>query len=522
MLAKKYAKLNLVHSQEELTIAALIQALVFCTRLRQDNIVVDNIIVNGSFFNIDGLFEDNNETEALKLEASEIATQEILEAVKHIDEETLECEVHSEKINASLKSQRVFWNYYFLHLFSIIEKKVLTSHCFEGGLYEKKLPEAIIFLRKSQRDSAAEIFGEVEFKFTHENYTVYCDGNLFCESAPEKTGAEITSSANQKFEIIDLQTIFNADQFLYCVWKILLRLTCKGPYIPVYFDVRDQLYVLYTVINKLPEIVCDPSSKKIPVLNYVRNNSKIKIFIPFHKQYPFIDSRIFIPVRIGVAANSFKIGDTSITVDKSYKNINHFEHLRELIAYYFVWQSIDVEKSDYIGFFHYRRYLDPCTQQNYTKVESVNEETLRHLGSKAVEDKYLDILRNFDFIVPIPGWKNTPNKLTINEQFAHEDWWPVFIHCLLNRYPKYKSKIHLLTESRNYSYWNVFISNVELTDAYFHELFSVLNDMHLYYFQNSPSGLFPSRLGGIAEPFLSFFIRANNYSEYPIPATLFQ
>lgn len=81
---------------------------------------------------------------------------------------------------------------------------------------------------------------------------------------------------------------------------------------------------------------------------------KIKIYIPYHREFPIkLKSDIFIPIQVWRELSELKL---DMIWDNSWDNISNLnKEFCELTAMYWVWKN--QEKTDYIWFYHYRRFL---------------------------------------------------------------------------------------------------------------------------------------------------------------------
>ena len=87
----------------------------------------------------------------------------------------------------------------------------------------------------------------------------------------------------------------------------------------------------------------------------------VKILVCCHKPYSCLSSQVFSPIHIGRAQADpkTKLAMGSYLRDDQGENISHKNpSYAELTAQYWAWKNFDaLGNPDYIGFFHYRRYL---------------------------------------------------------------------------------------------------------------------------------------------------------------------
>ena len=101
-------------------------------------------------------------------------------------------------------------------------------------------------------------------------------------------------------------------------------------------------------------------------------NPRIKILVCYHKPAPIIQSDMLVPIHVGRAVATEKSKDGSLSQgdyqwlldhmigDDTGDNISHLNRrYSELTAFYWAWKNYDkLGNPDYIGFCHYRRYMD--------------------------------------------------------------------------------------------------------------------------------------------------------------------
>ena len=85
------------------------------------------------------------------------------------------------------------------------------------------------------------------------------------------------------------------------------------------------------------------------------DDDRINIYISAHKASDFIENKFFTPIQVGTSVNGNK-KIPHILHDNTGDNISELNpKFCELTAIYWAWKND--KNSDFIGFFHYRRYL---------------------------------------------------------------------------------------------------------------------------------------------------------------------
>lgn len=135
----------------------------------------------------------------------------------------------------------------------------------------------------------------------------------------------------------------------------------------------------------------------------------IRLFVCCHQQAEIPNHPLLVPVQVGAALAethfpNFLYDDTGENISK--KNRSYCE----LTAQYWAWRNV---KADYLGFFHYRRYLYPEVGCNrpYRIERGVNLPLLDKLGYGG----FAEIICQNDLIAPIGEDMNIP----VREHYAN-------------------------------------------------------------------------------------------------------
>lgn len=213
----------------------------------------------------------------------------------------------------------------------------------------------------------------------------------------------------------------------------------------------------------------------------------IKLFVVHHKDVYIPKSPLLVPIR----SDEFKGDNIAGRLDYS-----------ELRAHYHVWKNEPAD-TDYIGFFHYRRYLDlnqypiipackttqtPYTIQKLPNVDSWNYEKIKRT------------INEFDVIVPVAEYTGIP----VYKRYAQSNGQRVsdldLIRMILfERYPEFLNVTDKYLYGQREYYGNIFIMHRELFNRYCAWLFDILNEFD-FRVQVSPprtDGFLGERLFGI-------------------------
>lgn len=220
----------------------------------------------------------------------------------------------------------------------------------------------------------------------------------------------------------------------------------------------------------------------------------IKILVCAHKITPTLETNNFKPILLGTEYRDSEtrkyfqkylfdnIGDNISTKQPNYA---------ELSAIYWAWKNIELlGDADYIGFFHYRRFL------NFKeKIRGMNpweyaffdfrDETKKSFGwtKKDIEDVCGDadiIVTESEKILDPDDWVS-PATLEIHYKKAHyaEDF-DMTIETIEKLYPDYIDVIDDFKNTQTGHYCNVFIMKREMFVEYAEWLFSILFEMEKY------------------------------------------
>jgi len=231
----------------------------------------------------------------------------------------------------------------------------------------------------------------------------------------------------------------------------------------------------------------------------------IEIFQTFHKSYPHnADCKWLVPIGVnGYQEEGFLSDSVGI-------NIGHLNpYYCETTAQYWVWKNT---KSDYVGFYHYRRYLNFVVDESW--IEQYTKDSYEPTFSK------IDYLTSNNQYKRINGMLNIcdviiPKKIllypTVELQWLkwHEKRvWQKFISVLKEKEPFNANQINFFEYCGYWPICNMFIMKRELFNAYCEELFDVIGAV--YEDIGSPFDAYNNRYPGfLAERFLGFWLFKN-------------
>ena len=136
--------------------------------------------------------------------------------------------------------------------------------------------------------------------------------------------------------------------------------------------------------------------------------AEIKLFVCCHRPSPVAEHPLLVPIQVGAALAGehfpgFLHDDAGDNI--SGKNRSYCE----LTAQYWAWKNV---KTDYYGFFHYRRYLYP--DMNAKRPYRIAGEPTVSLLDRLGFDQFADFIPQCDLILP----KGEDMRVPVREHYA--------------------------------------------------------------------------------------------------------
>jgi hypothetical protein len=243
----------------------------------------------------------------------------------------------------------------------------------------------------------------------------------------------------------------------------------------------------------------------------------IKIFQTFHKDFPRNPDCDWIK-SIGVNGFQHEGGLSDATQDH-ISELNPF--YCEMTAQYWAWKN---DTSEYVGFYHYRRYLnlniDDVIKENYSiKIKDLPN-IINFLTSNEQLDKLKKLLSVSDVIIP----KKTALTPTIAQQYKKHmknEPWGAFIACLKM---KYESEIDPSIYFNNLTYapiCNMYVMKKTIFDVYCKDLFQIIDA--IFEQIGTPYDTYNNRYPGfLAERFLGYWLHIHRISTIETPMILIE
>lgn len=160
------------------------------------------------------------------------------------------------------------------------------------------------------------------------------------------------------------------------------------------------------------------------------------------------------------------------------ENIHERKDYCELRAHYYIWKNMITDSKKYIGFFHYRRYLD------FSRGGPYNSSEIKMLPYKIVDNPYnlsysenqiYTSISEFDVIVPLPEYTGTKVLIRYSEMHRAEDL-EIVSNIIDELFFEYSEAKNIYLNKKEEFYCNMFIMKKELFNDYCNWLFSILSE----------------------------------------------
>jgi len=210
----------------------------------------------------------------------------------------------------------------------------------------------------------------------------------------------------------------------------------------------------------------------------------IKIFVSSHKPAKVVHDDIYTPIQVGSSLGKPKF--TGFLCDNRGANISD-KNLRfcETTAQYWAWKNLP-DDVDYVGFFHYRRYL--VFKEGLKDAPDIWGSLIcTTLDDEAVEKYGLDethvnsIVKQYDIVLPeAKNVRNMPKSgKNIREQylasgFLHAEDLDIMMEVLTEKYPDFVPYAEKYLAGQTTFLNNMFIMKREIFENYSKWLFDIL------------------------------------------------
>lgn len=223
----------------------------------------------------------------------------------------------------------------------------------------------------------------------------------------------------------------------------------------------------------------------------------IHIYVSYHKPFMKIEDQCFIPIQTGRAIAAEEL---DMIGDNTGENISHLNPaFSELVSQYWAWKN-DRSDCDYIGFLHYRRYLN-FNKSQYYQLDN-KDIAIREFGlnQKDIEEA----IAGYDFILPSAIGVGNMYRNTCNP------FGPAFADKLIATMkavkPEYSNAIDRFYNSSTAYLYNLYIMKKELYDEFCEFMFGTLLSLREEIGLTPPISEFPRFFGYTAEQFINIYM----------------
>lgn len=197
----------------------------------------------------------------------------------------------------------------------------------------------------------------------------------------------------------------------------------------------------------------------------------MKLFVCCHQESEVPDHPLLAPIQVGAALTGKRF--PGFIADDTGDNISHKNRSYcELTAQYWAWKNSD---ADYLGFFHYRRYLYPDETQ--TRPYVIKSGPTLSLLKKLGYDGFAEKIVQYDLIAP----KGEDMHLTVREHYAaaphhRKEDLMIVEQIIREKYPEYLPAMDQYLSGSVCYFGNIYISRRAVFNDYCTWLFSILEE----------------------------------------------
>ncbi len=248
---------------------------------------------------------------------------------------------------------------------------------------------------------------------------------------------------------------------------------------------------------------------------------KAKIYVSMHKPSYIPKNKFLVPIQVGSALATGEI--PNILQDNVGENISSKnKRYCELTAQYWAWKND--KDSDYLGFWHYRRYMSFDTGKAKDSTiwgviprEKITEKQLKEFA--ITESDMAEVIDGADLIMP-DSWRvidtvNLEKTGNLKNISLYEHWnqhleksdIDTLISVISEKYPEYTRALFEVLYSDTAPFYNMFIMKRELFQEYNEFCFGVLEEIEKQVDHEKYSVELYRTLGHIGERLVAIFAK---------------
>lgn len=207
--------------------------------------------------------------------------------------------------------------------------------------------------------------------------------------------------------------------------------------------------------------------------NNKEKSDKVKIFVGYYKPNYLFESNVFEPLMTSNIAwpeyPDILRDNTAINIAEKNKNYG------ELSGHYWVWKNFLQEtKVEYVGFCHYRRFLDfNITPMPNVPFKPMFLNEFKDIFKKYSEENIYQCIKDYDIILPHKLYMDGP----VYQQYAKfhpKKELDIALEILDELYPEYKDAAQKIMSAEHLYLCLNFIMKKELLNEFFEWMFSIL------------------------------------------------
>ncbi|MDD3436125.1 MAG: DUF4422 domain-containing protein [Candidatus Gastranaerophilales bacterium] len=204
---------------------------------------------------------------------------------------------------------------------------------------------------------------------------------------------------------------------------------------------------------------------------------KTKIFVGYYKPNFIFKSDVFQPILTSDANEDWDCDD--LIKDKTGINIaDKNKYYGELSGHYWVWKNfLPTTDVDYIGFCHYRRFLDfGITPTPKVPFKPMFEKEFKKTFKKYTEKKITECIDGYDIILP---YKMTFKSILYSQylKWHPQDEMNFALNIIRDNYPEYIEAAKTVMGSKKMYICLNFIMKKELFNEYMEWMFGIFTEL---------------------------------------------